>query len=133
MKNFVLHPGDEAVKNKNLTYAIILAIICTFTGAFGQLLQKMGVDKLEMSLVGVLTNLELMSGIAFYIVGGVLTLYALKKAELSVVFPFFSLSFIWVAILSALVLKERIVFLHALGILVIILGVYLVGRGAKHD
>jgi uncharacterized membrane protein len=121
------------MKKKKLTYVVALAIVCTLFTAFGQLFQKMGVDELELSLPGIITNIPLIAGVLLYIIGGVVMIYALKQAELSVVYPFFSLSFIWVAILSVVMLKESIVFLHGLGILVIISGVCFVGRGAMHD
>jgi len=119
------------LENKKLAIAIVLAIITTFTTAIGQLLMKMGVDKAELSFASLIGNIPLLGGLLAYIIGGVIMIYALKYGDLSIVYPFFSLSFIWVALLSALVLKENIPWLQGLGIMFIIAGVSFTGRGGS--
>ncbi|MBN2052403.1 hypothetical protein JW756_02785 [Candidatus Woesearchaeota archaeon] len=118
--------------NKKLMYAIILAILCTFFTALGQLLMKIGMSSFKLSLQAFITNYALLCGLLVYLVGGVVMIFAFKQADLSLVYPFLSLSFIWVALISAFILGEKIILTHGLGIAIIILGVYFVGRGATH-
>jgi uncharacterized membrane protein len=119
------------LENKKLAYAIVLAIITTFSTAIGQLLMKLGVNNAELSFASLIHNLPLIGGIMTYIIGGVIMIYALKYGDLSIVYPFFSLSFIWVALLSVLVLKENIHWIQGLGIMFIIAGVSFTGRGGS--
>ena len=117
---------------KKIKYAVALVVLTTIFTAVGQLLIKLGANNLIISFNAIITNYELLGGLAIYIVGGVVMIFALKQADLSVIYPLFSLSFIWVALISVFVLGETIVLAHALGITVIIIGVYFVGRGAKY-
>jgi len=117
---------------KKIKYTVALVILTTIFTAVGQLLLKLGANNLRLSFPSLITNYPLLGGLAIYLVGGVVMIFALKQADLSVIYPFFSLSFIWVALISVFILGETIVLAHALGIAVIISGVYFVGRGAKH-
>ena len=116
-----------------LAKPILLIILCTIFTAIGQLLMKLGLNNLKLSFIGVITDYQLIIGLFLYLAGAVIMVYALKQAEFSVLYPFFSLSFVWVALLSVIVLKESLVLLQGLGILTILLGVSFVGRGASHD
>jgi drug/metabolite transporter (DMT)-like permease len=119
------------MRNKKLGLAIILVIICTIFSSAAQLLMKFGVNKLELNLLGLITNFNLILGLIFYVLGAIIMLFAFKQAELSSIYPFFSLSYIWVALLSSLFLGESLIIIQWLGVLSIILGVYFVGRGAE--
>ncbi len=118
---------------KKLAKPLLLIILCTIFTAAGQLLLKLGLNSLSLSFIGVITNFQLIAGIIVYLMGAAIMVYALKQAELSLLYPFLSLSFIWVALLSIFVLKETIFLVQGLGILTIITGVFLVGRGASSD
>jgi drug/metabolite transporter (DMT)-like permease len=120
------------MRTKKLGLAIILVIICTIFSSAGQLLMKFGVNKLELNLLGLITNFNLILGLIFYVLGAIIMLFAFKQADLSSIYPFFSLSYIWVALLSSLFLGESLIIIQWLGVLSIILGVYFVGRGAEH-
>jgi len=113
-----------------LAKPILFIVFCTILTATSQLLMKLGLNSLKLSFVGLISDFPLIAGLVLYMVGAVIMVYALKQGELSVLYPFFSLSFIWVALLSVIFLKESIVLLQGLGILTILAGVYFVGRGA---
>jgi undecaprenyl phosphate-alpha-L-ara4N flippase subunit ArnE len=122
-----------AKMKKKTAKPILLIILCTIFTATGQLLMKLGINSLELSFIGLITNFQLIIGIIVYIIGAAIMIYALKQAELSSLYPFLSLSFIWVAFLSVFVLKESIFLLQGFGMLAILAGVYTVGRGAGYD
>lgn len=128
--NNLLAKSKEKIKKKN-TLAVVIIIICTIFTSLGQLFLKMGADRLQLTFFGMITNYPLIAGCIFYGLGAVLMIYALKHGDLSLVYPFVSLSFIWVALLSIVFLGESLVLMQWFGIMIIILGVSFVGRGAR--
>jgi len=65
------------------------------------------------------TGAAYLLGLAFYLV-------ALSAGQLSIVYPVFASSFIFVTIISAVLFKERITTLRAIGILLVFLGITIV-------
>lgn len=112
-------------------WAIALVAFCTLITATGQLLFKLGLNKLDLSLLGLITNYTLILGFFLYGIGAAMLIISLKYGELSVLYPIVSLSFVWVTILSFSVLNEHIGFLKFLGVLFIILGVSFIGRSGN--
>ena len=53
---------------------------------------------------------------------------AMSKASLSFIYPFISLSFVFVLLFSTILFKEEVSILRWIGVLVICLGVFLVSR-----
>ena len=82
------------------------------------------------ALGALLTSVPLFAGLAVYGIGAVLMIVALKHGELSVLYPLISLSYVWVAILSVVLFAEDMNPLKLAGILVIMAGVGVLGRGA---
>jgi drug/metabolite transporter (DMT)-like permease len=76
-------------------------------------------------------NLYLISGLVFYAIGAVLLIIALKYGDLSMIYPFIALSFIWVTILSTYIFNEHVSVINWLGIIAILLGVSLIGQGGR--
>jgi drug/metabolite transporter (DMT)-like permease len=111
--------------------AILLIILCTIFTSLGQLFLKFGANRLVLSIPGILADWQLLLGCFFYAIGAIIMILALRKGDLSLIYPFVSLSFIWVALLSLIFLGESIMILQWLGIAIIISGVSLVGWGAK--
>jgi undecaprenyl phosphate-alpha-L-ara4N flippase subunit ArnE len=70
-------------------------------------------------------------GVISYAIGAILLIIALKYGDLSLIYPFVALSFIWVALLSIVIFHERISLINWLGIFIIIIGVSLIGYGSK--
>ncbi|MFC1648298.1 EamA/RhaT family transporter [Nanoarchaeota archaeon] len=112
-------------------WAILAIIICTIFTSLGQILWKLGVDYLDLSLLGLISNWHLWLGFVFYGIGAAIMIIALSKGELSVLYPFIALSFIWVALLSSQLLNEAVNPVNWLGISSIILGVTMIGVGGS--
>ena len=112
--------------------AIILIVVCTIFTSMGQLLWKVGANRLQMDFLSVITNYPLILGFVSYAIGTVLLLMTLKLGELSVLYPFISLSFIWVSLLSIAFLGEVMTSLKWASIILIIMGVSLIGVGSKN-
>ena len=111
-------------------WAIGLVILATLVGAFGPILLKKASAKKFSGIALVIKNYHLLGGIALYALGTVLFIPALKGGELSVLYPFVSLNYVWVSFLSTRFLGEKMNKFKWLGILLIIIGVSLIGIGS---
>ena len=112
------------MKKKNK--AILLIILSTIFTASAQTLFKIASSNVSLSL-SLLTNLPLITGFACYGVGAIMMIIALRYGNLSLVYPFFSLSYIWVTIISYYLFNESIPLLKITGIIVIMSGISLLG------
>lgn len=108
-------------------WAIGVVLICTIFTAIGSLLLKKGIDRFSMSWQGVLDAYLVIVGLFVYFLGFILLTLAFRHGELSVLFPFVSLSFVWVAFLSYFFLSEIISSIEMIGIAAIVGGVILIG------
>ena len=117
---------------KTKPIAIVTIILCTIFTTAGQLFLKMGVNNnFSFEIISLITNFPLIFGFISYALGGLLLIYSLRHGELSVIYPFIALSFIWVSLLSIFILKESMSITNWLGVFIIIIGVSLIGKGGK--
>lgn len=112
---------------KRIMKGILLVMLVTVLNGAGQLLQKIGMDSFRPDLFSIFTNPHLLAGIFLYALSALLLVYAFKHGPLSVLFPFVSLTFVWVIILSYLVLQEPVGLNEIIGTAAIIAGVSFVG------
>lgn len=104
---------------KNRT-GILLMLISSLCVCFGQLLWKLS------SSGGMV---ELLLGFALYSLGALIMIFAYRFGSLSVLQPMLSLNYVFSIILANAVLKEQTTPLKAIGVIIIILGVILIGGG----
>ncbi|MBN2459218.1 EamA family transporter [Candidatus Woesearchaeota archaeon] len=116
----------------NINKAIFLMITCTIFTSLAQLFLKSGVSRIQLTFIGMITNWVLILGVVFYGLGALIMIFALKQGELSLLYPFLSLSYVWVPILSIFVVHESLVLMQWLGIAMIILGSFFMRRGATY-
>jgi len=119
----------DKIAPKNNKMAIILVIICTIFTSVGQILMKLGTAKTG-SILEIITNIPLILGFVAYGIGAVLLIISLKYGELSLVYPFIALSFIWVSIASIYLFNEHVSIINWLGLTAILLGVSMIGYGS---
>ena len=112
-------------------WAIALVVLCTIFTSMGSLLMKMGIVKFQFSIDGALAAYPVIIGLFFYFIGFLMLTASFKHGELSTLFPFVSLSFVWVAILSYFFLHESVNILKIIGIAVIVSGVAMIGISSK--
>ena len=110
--------------------SILLVLLGCLLGSFGPLMFKLGADRLVFDIKKLITNWYLYGGVFFYAVGTVLFIVALRKGELSVLYPLVATGYIWVSLLSIKVLKEKMNIHKWLGIAFIIIGALLIGLGS---
>ena len=111
-------------------WAIGLVITATLIGAFGPILLKKASEKRLSKISSLITNYHLMGGVLLYAIGTILFIPALKGGDLSILYPFVSLTYVWVSLLSVKFLGEKMNALKWSGITLIILGVSFIGFGS---
>lgn len=112
-------------------WAIGLVIFASLVGAFGPILLKKASAKKLSSLTSLRKNYPLFFGVSLYALGTMLFIPALKGGDLSILYPFVSLTYIWVALLSVRFLGEKMNNHKWIGIVLIILGVTFIGLGSS--
>mgnify|MGYP002725718128 CR=1 FL=1 len=116
-------------KTKN--WAIFLIILCTLVTASGQLFLKLGADKLKIDFLSLITNYVLIIGCIIYFFGAILLITALRGGEVSVLYPLFATSYIWVTLIAKYVLHEDISLFKWIGVGTIIIGVIFISLGSE--
>lgn len=123
------------IQNYLILLTAILLAVC------GQLLLKSGINilgPLNFSLKNILflishifRNTYLLIGLLFYGVSLIFWLFALSKLKLSLAYPATSLMYVFIILASWLILKETINFYQILGLIIILIGLFLLFRGVN--
>ncbi len=120
----------------------ILFIVGILFGAVGALLMKIGAGNIgDIQLNSAhqvaiffgkfLTNFTIMSGMALYFLSAVAWLYLLTKLDISYVQPILALTYVVTPILAIFFLGETVPPMRWLGIVIIIIGVFIIARTAS--
>lgn len=104
-------------KNKK---GILLMIISSIVVCIGQLLWKLGTNG-DLTLLG--------GGFLLYGLGALLMITAYKFGSLSVLQPILSLNYVISLFIGYYFLDESVTIQNLLGVIIIILGVYLIATG----
>lgn len=96
-----------------------LVLLSTLMGSIAQLLFKISSENI--------LSFYLLLAVLLYFFAFIFYMFALKKGELSFVFPILATSYIWVSLFSFYFLNEGFSFLKIFGIVFILLGISLVG------
>ena len=111
-------------------WALGLVIMGTLVGAFGPILLKKASAKKLSKISSLIKNYHLMGGVSLYAIGTVLFIPALRGGDLSILYPFVALTYIWVSLLSGKLLGEKMNTVKWAGIVMIIIGVSFIGIGS---
>ncbi|MBI2578464.1 MAG: EamA family transporter [Candidatus Aenigmarchaeota archaeon] len=109
-----------------------LVVTATLFTAVAQLSFKLGANAQGFYIGPFPVNVIVIAGFLAYGIAALLFLHALRDGQLSVLYPIWSLSFVWVFLASSMLLKETVTLLNWFGIILIMAGVSLAGRGAKN-
>jgi drug/metabolite transporter (DMT)-like permease len=135
-------PSQETQRSNKPLYMVV---VCTLFASAAQILLKMGADhampKFDpasmASLIGfafaLAGNIPLVFGYGLHACNALLLIFALKSGELSILMPLYSLSYVWVALLSHLFFGDPLNAWILTGISTIVVGVALLGRAGKTD
>ena len=112
--------------------AIVMVLISTVFISFAQILFK-SASGFPFDIVSIVTNYYLIAGLLIYVIAAALLLFALKRGELTVLYPMYASSYVWVSLLSPVFFPAD--FMNAmkwLGIFFIISGVTALSVGGKN-
>ena len=110
-------------------WAILLVVSAAVIGSLAPILIKKASKDITLSL-DIIKNKYLLGGISLYGLGTLMFIPALKGGELSVLYPLVSVTYVFVAVFSVKLLKEKMNVFKWLGIALIISGVTLIGLGS---
>jgi multidrug transporter EmrE-like cation transporter len=114
-----------------------MVLVCTVIGAAAQILIKKGTavlgehPSMVETVVGILTTRLLFTGYALYGISTVLLVLALRQGELSLLYPVFTLTYVWVTVLSVVIFHDSMNAFKVAGISTIIAGVVVLGRASR--
>ena len=111
-------------------WAIGVVVLASMIGSFGPILLKKASAKKLSKISLLITNYNLFGGVALYAIATIMFIPALRGGELSVLYPFVALVYIWVSFLSIKFLGEKMNKLKWIGIALIIIGVTFIGLGS---
>ena len=120
----------KVVTTTHKSRAIILVILSTLFVSLGQIMMKIGSENTD-SLMQIISNIPLILGFIAYGVGALLLIFSLKHGELSLVYPFIALSFIWVTLASIYLFNEHVSLLNWGGLIAIMIGISFIGYGGN--
>ena len=117
---------------------IVLSVLCS---SVAQIFLKKGMLECECSftfeasniiplLSALILNPYLAIGVSLHVIALFTWLYVLKHAELSYAYPFISMGFVIVLLLSYFLFNENINTFRIAGVMLIVAGIIMVGRSA---
>lgn len=111
--------------------SILLVLFASFIGSFGAVLLKAGANRLEFTLRGLITNYRLAGGISFFVFSTYFFIRAVGQpgAELTVLYPMVSLSYIWTLLWSRLFFGEPFTRTKLKGLGLIVAGIVILQFG----
>src|ERR1041385_8971966 len=125
---------DAAAQHRR---SFLLVVCCTLIGAAAQVLIKKGAGSLGANPTMVQTALAILltpsifAGYAMYGVSTVLLVLALRHGQLSLLYPIFAMTYVWVTILSVLIFHEAMNGFKLAGITTIVGGIAVLGKGSS--
>jgi uncharacterized membrane protein len=110
-----------------LTKTPVLSIICVLVasvlGAVGQFLFQYGAKHGKSGVIGFITNPYILTGMAVYITVMVFFTYAFKiGGTVRVLYPLYSSTFIWAAVIACLRYSQPIQPIHIVGMALLTTG-----------
>lgn len=114
----------------------IFLVISILLAVAGQLLMKNGMNHFEgisvnqfaTSIIGILFNPWVLSGLFSFGISAIFWLYVLSKLDLSLAYPMVSTAYVLTALASWFLFKENITIIRWVGIITICFGVFLISR-----
>ena len=119
--------------------AILLVLLFSFLIVTGQVLWKLAIDKNGGLINSDSTNIQnifnllsspyMLSGVVIYMCATVFWMYLLGEYEYSFIYPMSSMTFVMSLFFASYVFDEEITLFKIIGVLIIMLGVFIVTKG----
>ncbi|MDP3698605.1 MAG: EamA family transporter [Nanoarchaeota archaeon] len=118
----------DKIEKSSLRTGFLLMLACTIFTSSGQMFWKAGALRINFSDPFSFFNAPFILGCLLYIVGSILMILALKKGELSMLYPIIATSYVWVSILAPFFFpNESMNVWKWAGVLLILFSVILLG------
>ena len=117
--------------------ALLMVLFCTFFNAASQILIKKGTATLGPhssmigTAIGIFTVPLLFAGYSLLGLSTILFVVALRRGELSLLYPVFTLTYVWVTVLSVMIFQDVMNPLKLAGITTIMAGVAVLGWASQ--
>ncbi|MEK7407567.1 MAG: EamA family transporter [Acidobacteriota bacterium] len=111
--------------------SMLLVVTASVVGSFGAVFLKSGAARLHFNLRHLLSNYRLALGVGLFLFSSYFFVLGVRKGELSVLYPIVSLGYVWTLLWSRLFFKEPFTRNKLLGLFLILLGIALMGLGAR--
>ncbi len=105
---------------------IFIVLFCALLGAAGQILFKIASNKFSFNPLMWITNFPLIMAVFLYGLSAILFVWSLKYGDVSIIYPIFATSYVWVCFFAYWYLGEPLSELKVIGTLMIILGIFLI-------
>jgi len=104
-----------------------LVLLPVLTTVVGQTLAKLGVQRLQEE--NQLINIFIIAGYFLLVLRGVVWVWIVRKVKLSVVYPFISISYVFILLISHYLFNESLGIRKVLGAGLVMVGIFFVGYG----
>jgi len=126
--------------NLSMTKSILLILLSIGIAVGGQVLLKLGLNKIGsvnvISLsglghlfLGIIKSPMVITGLFCYVISAAIWLVVLSAVELSFAYPFIGLTYVLILFISRFVLKEDVNPIRWVGAAIITIGVVVISRG----
>lgn len=127
-------------KKLSLLYSILLILISICFAVGGQLLLKIGINRIGINdfgsfgalggfFTGIIKSPQVIVGLLLYVVSAAIWMIVLSTVDLSFAYPFVGFTYVLILIISKFILKEDVNPLRWIGALIITAGVVVLSRG----
>ena len=113
-----------------LIRSMLLVLGASVVGSFGAAFLKLGSGKVNRNPLSFL-NPQLALGVFLYLGSSVFYALGIRGGQLSILYPLVSLGYVWTMLWARIFFKERFTRQKLAGLALILIGVMLVGMGAK--
>ena len=113
-------------------FVLSLVLIGALVGSVGTILIKQATKSShKFSLLKVVKSYSAWAGFSLYGISTIFYIFALRKEQLSIVYPLVATSYLWTTLFSIKYLGEKMNSKKWIGLMGIILGVILIGIGGS--
>lgn len=131
---------EKERSNLSLTKSILLILLSIVIAVGGQVLLKIGLNKigsvnvnslsgLGHLFLGIIKSPMVMAGLFCYVISAAIWLVVLSAVQLSFAYPFIGLTYVLILFISKFVLKEDVNPIRWVGAAIITIGVAVISRG----
>jgi drug/metabolite transporter (DMT)-like permease len=113
-----------------LVRSMLLVFAASVVGSFGAVFLKLGAMRITRNPLSFL-NSRLAIGVSLFLGSSVFYTLGIRGGQLSILYPMVSLGYLWTLLWARLFFKEAFTARKFAGLGLILLGVVLVGLGAK--